>query len=459
MSLAERLEKALGPQGVIADAAGMARYLTDWKRSVTGEALCVARPASTGEVAKVVRLAAEAGVPIVPQGGNTGLSAGAVPLPAGRQLLLSLERMRAIRACDPVGLVLEAEAGCVLQTAQERAKAEGCLLPISFAAEGSATVGGVVSTNAGGVNVLRYGMTRAQVLGLEVVLADGQIVRGLRRLRKNNAGYDWKQLFIGAEGTLGVVTAAVLRLVPLPRHQVTSLLAVESPAAALELLALAQREIGDQISMFELMSPTSVELLATELGRAAPIEAGGGWLVLTEFASSLPGLAEAAEAVLAAALEQGIAHDAVLAQSEAQRAALWSLREHLPEAELRAGPSAKHDVSVPVSAAPAFLAAADRALAGEPSPPRVNAFGHLGDGNIHYNVLLGQAHDVGRINRLVHDVVTAMGGSISAEHGLGQYRVAEWARVAPPEEVALARSVKRQVDPQGRFNPGKIFGD
>ena len=457
MTFVAQLTEALGPAGVVADEAGMQRYLTDWKRSVTGEAVCVARPASTAQVAQVVQLAREAAVAIVPQGGDTGLSAGGVPLPAGRQLVLSLERMSAIRTCDPVGLTLEAEAGCVLQTAQERAKAEGCLLPISFAAEGSATVGGVVSTNAGGVNVLRYGMTRAQVLGLEVVLPDGQIVSGLRRLRKNNAGYDWKQLFIGAEGTLGVVTAAVLRLTPRPRHQATALLAVADPAAALALLALTQGEIGDQISAFELISPTSAELLSSQLGRTSPVQAGGGWLVLVELASSLPGLRDAAEALLAAAIEQGIAQDGVLAESEAQRAALWSLREHVTEAELRAGRSAKHDVSVPVSAVPAFLAAADQALAAEPDPPRVNAFGHLGDGNIHYNVLLGEAHDIARINRVVHDVVTAFGGSISAEHGLGQYRVAEWARVAAPEERALARRIKTLIDPETRLNPGKIF--
>lgn len=462
MSLADQIGQALGPKGLIADAAAMERYLVDWKGSVKGAALCVARPDTTEQVAEVVRLCAAAGAAVVPQGGNTGLAAGGVPLVNGQQpqraqVVLSLERMNRIRDCDPVGQLIEAEAGCILQTAQERAASQGCLLPISFAAEGSATIGGVVSTNAGGVNVLRYGMTRAQVLGLEVVLADGTILSGMRRLRKDNAGYDWKQMFIGAEGTLGIVTAAVLRLVPRPRFQLTALLAVADPAAALGLLALAQREIGDQISAFEIMSPTSVSLLASQLDKKPPIAAGEGWLVLIEFASSLSGLREAAEGVLEAAFATGLALDGVVAESESQAKALWSLREHVTEAEARAGRSLKHDVSVPIRAVPEFLAAADAAMAALPIPAQVNAFGHLGDGNIHYNVLLANEHDGGQINTIVHDIVMQMGGSISAEHGLGQYRAAEWMRRVAPDELALARALKQSVDPHGWMNPGKII--
>lgn len=457
-ALVAQLIEALGSRAVMTDPELLAPYCTDWKKTTSGPALCLVRPACVEDVALCVQLCAQAGVAIVPQGGNSGLAAGAVPAPRARtQVILTLERMNRIREIDPAGMTIAAEAGCVLKAAQDAAAAQGCLLPTSFAAEGTATIGGIVSTNAGGVNVLRYGMTRAQLLGLEVVLASGEVVSGMRHLRKDNAGYDWKQLFVGAEGTLGIVTAAVLRLVPRPAHKVTALLGVPDPERAVALLALAQREIGDQISAYELMSPMSVRLLGDQLGLTAPIDPGEGWLVLVEAASSLSGLHEAMETMLAAAFEQGLASDGVLAQSEAQAAGLWALRESVTEAEARSGRSAKHDVSVPVSAVPAFLRAADAALAAEPDPPRINAFGHLGDGNIHYNVLLGEGHDASRINRLVHDEVAALGGSISAEHGIGQYRVAELEHYAPPAEQALAALVKRALDPAGLFNPGKIF--
>ena len=456
-ALVSGLAAALGSRAVITDPEVLAPYRTDWKKTTIGPALCLVRPSCAEEVAACVRLCAEAGVGIVPQGGNSGLAAGAVPAPEGTQVILTLERMNRIRAIDPVGLTISADAGCVLKTAQDAAAAQGCLLPTSFAAEGTATIGGIVSTNAGGVNVLRYGMTRAQLLGLEVVLASGEIVSGMRHLRKDNAGYDWKQMFVGAEGTLGIVTAAVLRLVPRPAHKVTALLAVPDPERAVALLALAQREIGDQISAYELMSPVSAGLLRDQLGLTPPIRVDESWLVLVEAASSLSGVQEGMEAMLAAAFDQGLASDGVVAQSGAQAAGLWALRESVTEAEARAGRSAKHDVSVPVSMVPAFLRAADTALAAEPDPPRINAFGHLGDGNIHYNVLLGEGHDAARINRIVHDEVARLGGSISAEHGIGQYRAAELAHYAPPAELALMEGIKRALDPAGLFNPGKIF--
>ncbi|MBB3017983.1 FAD/FMN-containing dehydrogenase [Microvirga lupini] len=456
MDLLQRLTGLVGSAGVVTNASDLEPYAVDWRKLFPGKPACVVRPTSTEQVAGIVQICRESGTAIVPQGGNTGLAGGAVPDPSGTQVVLSLNRMAAIRHVDPVGLTIEAEAGCILKVAQDAAAAAGRLLPISLAAEGSATIGGVVAANAGGVNVLRYGMTRSLVLGLEVVLPDGTVANGLRRLRKDNAGYDWKQLFIGSEGTLGIVTAAVLRLLPRPKHAATALLSVADPAAALRLLALAQDELGDQISAFELISATSMQLVARHAGLKAPI-AEGEWFVLIEAASSLAGLREAAETMLGAAFEQGIALDGVIAESGAQAAQLWALREHVTESEAREGKSVKHDVSVPLTDVPRFLSEAGEALAAGAPGTRVNAFGHLGDGNIHYNVLVGADHDAGVVNRIVHDVVAAFGGSISAEHGIGQYRVGELARYRPSTEMELARTIKRALDPDNRLNPGKVL--
>jgi FAD/FMN-containing dehydrogenase len=454
--LLQRLTSLVGPAGVITGGSDLEPYAVDWRKLFPGSPACVVRPISTEQVAGIVQICREAGVAIVPQGGNTGLAGGAVPDVSGTQVVLSLNRMAAIRHVDPVGLTLEAEAGCILKVAQDAAASAGRLLPISLAAEGSATIGGVVAANAGGVNVLRYGMTRSLVLGLEVVLPDGTIANGLRRLRKDNAGYDWKQLFIGSEGTLGIVTAAVLRLLPRPKHAVTALLSVADPAAALRLLALAQDELGDQISAFELISATSMQLVAKHAGLKTPI-AEGDWFVLIEAASSLAGVREAAETMLGAAFEQEIALDGVIAESGAQAAQLWALREHVTESEAREGKSVKHDVSVPLTEVPRFLAEAGEALAAGAPGTRVNAFGHLGDGNIHYNVLVAADHDAAVVNRIVHDVVAAFGGSISAEHGIGQYRVGELARYRASTEMDLARTIKRALDPDNRLNPGKVL--
>ncbi|MFH1554666.1 MAG: FAD-binding oxidoreductase [Pseudomonadota bacterium] len=455
-ALLTRLSQIVGPAGLITGEADMELYAIDWRRQFPGKPLCVVRPASTAEVSQIVRACAEAGAAIVPQGGNTGLAAGAVPDNSGAQVVLSLTRMTAVRTLDPIGMTIEAEAGCILKVAQDAAADAGRLLPVSLAAEGSATIGGIVSTNAGGVNVLRYGMTRALVLGLEVVLADGTIVNGMRRLRKDNAGYDWKQIFIGSEGTLGIVTAAILRLVPRPRHTVTALLSVPSPAAALHLLELAQEELGDSISAFELISAQSFDLVRRHAGLTPPI-AAGDWFVLIEAGASLTGLREAAEAALSAALEQEIALDGVVAESGAQAAQLWALREHISEGEAREGKSMKHDVSVPTTDIPAFLHAADAALAAGAPGARANVFGHVGDGNLHYNVLVDASHDGAAINRLVHDVVASFGGSISAEHGIGQYRVEELLRRRSAEETALCATLKAALDPHQRLNPGKVL--
>lgn len=452
----QRLRGILDPTAIITDGPDLEPYATDWRKLFPGKPACVVRPSSSVQVAQIVQACHESGIALVPQGGNTGLAGGAVPDASGKQIVLSLNRMAAIRDIDPVGMTIEAEAGCILKVAQDGAAAAGRLLPISLAAEGSATIGGVIAANAGGVNVLRYGMTRNLVLGLEVVLPDGTIASGLRRLRKDNAGYDWKQLFIGSEGTLGIVTAAVLRLVPRPKHSVTALLSVADPDAALRLLELAQDELGDQISAFELISQTSFQLVAKHAGLKPPI-AEGEWFILIEAASSLAGLREAAEAMLGTSFEREIAQDGVIAESGAQAAQLWALREHVTESEAREGKSVKHDVSVPLTSVPRFLVEAGQALAAGAPGTRVNAFGHLGDGNIHYNVLVEASHDAASINRIVHDVVAAYGGSISAEHGIGQYRIGELQRYRSGPELELARQIKRTIDPQCLLNPGKVL--
>ncbi len=453
--LPEKLEALLGPAGVVTDRRDLEVVETDWRRAFPGRALCLIRPSSAVEIAAVVQLCRQHGAALVPQGGHTGLAGGATPDASGSQIVMSFSRLAQVRNIDPIGMTMEAEAGCVLKVAQDAANAAGRLLPVSFAAEGSATIGGIVASNAGGVNVLRYGMTRALVLGLEVVLADGTILSGLRRLRKDNAGYDWKQLFIGSEGTLGIVTAAVLRLAAKPAHSVTALLAVPDPRAALSLLELAQDALGDQISAFEMMSAASLALVAKHGGKALPI-AGDKWFVLIEAASSLAGLGIAMEAMLAAAFEKAVASDGLIAQSGKQAAQLWTLREHIPEAELREGRSIKHDVSVPLGAIPAFLDEACAALARAAPGAKVNAFGHVGDGNIHFNVLAGVAHEAAKINRIIHDVVAHHDGSISAEHGIGQYRIDELARYRTQAELDLARRIKRALDPEGQLNPGKV---
>jgi FAD/FMN-containing dehydrogenase len=455
-ALVAHLRALLGEGGVLTNPADLEPYVTDWRGLFHGRALCVALPRSTAEVSAVVKACAEAGHAVVPQGGNTGLSGGATPDTSGAQVVLALSRMNAIRGIDVPGETMEVEAGCVLQVAQEAAREQGLLLPVSLAAEGSARIGGIVATNAGGTNVLRYGMARARVLGLEVVLADGTVVDGLRALRKDNAGYDWKQWFIGTEGTLGIVTAAVLQLAPLPRHTVTAWLALPSTEAAIRVLRAARQELGDALSGFELMSGEAIARVEHQLGLRSPLPAAP-WFVLLEASASLAGLRDAAEAVLGRALEDGDAQDCVLAESEQQAAALWKLRESITEAEARTGKSMKHDVSVPVSTIPAFLDDADPAVRAAFPGVQLNVFGHAGDGNIHYNVILAPGTDTSTLNVLVHDIVVRHGGSISAEHGLGQYRVDEALRTRQAAEIALARRIKQALDPQGVLNPGKVL--
>ncbi|MFT4097947.1 MAG: FAD-binding oxidoreductase [Rhodoblastus sp.] len=449
------LRALLGDVGLIADGADMAPFVRDWRGEFGAPAIAVARPKSVDDVARTVRLCAEQGVAIVPQGGNTSLAGGAVPIPERAQIVLSLSRMNAIRSIDPTGMTIEVEAGVIVETVQELACDHDLIFPVSFSAQGSSQIGGIISTNAGGANVLRYGMTRQRILGLEAVLADGTIVNGLRRLHKDNAGYDWKQLFIGAEGTLGIVTAATMRLSPRPKHKVTALLAVDGPDSALSLLRLAAAEIGDAITAFELISPTALELVRRHFGLKPPVEIPV-WAVLIEAAASLSGLREAMETALMTALERQVATDGVIAESEAQASALWALREHITEAELKSGRSVKHDVSVPIDMIPEFIRSAEDRLHQMFGDLTIVAFGHVGDGNVHFNVIGGG--EAKAINRAVHDIVAGIGGSISAEHGIGCYRVAELAHYKQPCQLGLMRTIKGALDPLGLFNPGKVLG-
>ena len=442
----------------------MAPYLEEQRGLYHGSALAVVRPGCTDEVAAVVRACAEAGIAIVPQGGNTGLCGGGVP--QGRAVVVSTERLNRIRALDPINLTMTAEAGCVLATLQAAAEEADCLFPLSLGAEGSCRIGGNVSTNAGGLNVLRYGNTRELVLGLEVVLADGRVWDGLRALRKNNTGYDLKQLFIGAEGTLGIVTACTLKLFPRPREVQTALIALPEPQAALTLLAAARDASGDAVTACELIPRIGVELCLKHVGGARdPFDRPHPWLLLLELSSSRPGgLRQALESVLANALEQGHALDAVLAETGEQRNAFWRLREGIPEAQRKEGGSIKHDVAVATSRVPELLARATAAVEAALPGVRVVAFGHLGDGNIHFNLTQPSSDDKHaflarweEMNRIVHDIVAEMGGSVSAEHGIGQLKIAEMARYKSEVELDLMRRVKAALDPQGIMNPGKVL--
>jgi FAD/FMN-containing dehydrogenase len=448
----------VGAANVLTDPQDTRPYFTDWRRQYSASAECVVRPASTAEVARAVALCAEHDVAIVPQGGNTGLVGGSVPTGRRREIVLALGRMNRIRDLDRLNDTITVEAGCVLANVQRAADEAGRLFPLSLAAEGSCQIGGNLSTNAGGINVLRYGNAREQVLGLEVVLPDGRVWDGLRGLRKDNTGYDLKQLFVGAEGTLGIITAAVLRLHPKPSAGVTAWIALESAAAAVELLALLHERLGERLSAFELLSRSCVEaVLAHAPGTQDPLAAAHPWYVLVELADSGEELAlrERVEKVLVDCSERGTILDAALAQSGEQARALWRIRETVPEAQFT---NVKHDVAVPVSKSAEFIERVGPRLAARFPDVRPYAFGHLGDGNIHYNVgperLLAEREAV---NRIVYDVVDELGGSISAEHGLGQLKRDEITRHKQPIELELMRALKRTLDPKGLMNPGKVL--
>jgi FAD/FMN-containing dehydrogenase len=441
------------------------RHLHEPRARWRGMAACLAAPDSTAGVAAVVRACAAARVGIVPWGGGTGLVGGQVA-PAGPPVvLLSLERMRALRADHPDEGVMIVEAGMPLASAQAVAAAAGRLFPLSLASEGSATVGGILATNAGGVNVLRWGNARDLCLGLEAVLADGSTWHGLKRLRKDNAGYDLRNLLIGSEGTLGILTAAVLRTVPRPAGQGAALVAVAGPGAALALLRLAQRRLGEGVSAFELIHRTGFDFLAETMpDLRQPLAGPPEWSVLID-AGLPPGLdpAGALEALLAEAMAAGLVLDGTIAASGAQRAAFWALREAIPEANRRIGAVSSHDIAVPLSAIPAFIERAGPALA-RLGDWRINCFGHLGDGNLHYNVFPAPGrsradHEGQReaIKTLVHDLVDALGGTVSAEHGIGRLKTGDLLRYGDPARLAALRAIKAALDPHGILNPGAVI--
>jgi FAD/FMN-containing dehydrogenase len=466
-AIVERLKAVVGPNGYLEAEGDIAPFCRGWRDDWQGRVPLVVRPATTAEVAAVVGICAETRTPIVPQGGNTGLTGASQPGPDMSEIVLSTSRLKCVREVDTLNDTITVEAGVVLADIQRVAAEHGRLFPLSLGAEGSCQIGGNISTNAGGVQVIRYGNTRSLVLGLEVVLADGRIWDGLRALRKDNTGYDLKQLFIGAEGTLGIVTAAVLRLFPRPTASETAWLAVPSPAAAVDLLAHLRAAFGEQISAFELIGSVIVDLVVAGMpGHDYPFAERHGWYVLTEVAGQgAPGsLAEPFAATLAEAMEKGLVRDAVIAASSAQSGRFWRMREDMAEAQKVAGGSITHDVSVPLARLPKFIAAADAAMASAYPGVRLVCFGHVGDGNMHYNPMRPVGSEVARwkaeraaINRIVHDLVIAHGGSISAEHGIGRLRLAENERYKSAVELDLMRALKRTLDPAGIMNPGKVI--
>ncbi|HEV2748285.1 MAG TPA: FAD-binding oxidoreductase [Allosphingosinicella sp.] len=465
-ALLDALERRLGRKGFTRDPADLAPWLQDWRKRYRGAAAAMASPADSAEVADIVRLCAEARVPLVPQGGNSSMAGGATPGPGGDALLLSLRRMNRIRSLSAEGNVAVAEAGVILARLHEAAAAVGRRFPLTLGARGSATIGGLVSTNAGGTQVLRWGTMRGLVQGIEAVLPDGSVFNGLAPLKKDNRGYDLRQLMIGAEGTLGIVTAASLKLAPAIGSRTVAWIGLASPARALELLRLLDNAVGDSVEGFELVPQGALELVLRHVaGTRSPLRGGHGWHVLVEAVAPMvaPSPEKALGRALNAALELGLIEDAAIAASEAQAEDFWRIRDSISEAEQKDGPAAKHDLSVEVPAMPGFMTEAADAVERRFPGTRVIAFGHLGDGNVHFNVRApdgaGAAWLEGEgpaVTAFVHDLVTAAGGSISAEHGIGQMRIAELARLAEPARLAAMRAIKQALDPHGIMNPGKL---
>ncbi|HZH11346.1 MAG TPA: FAD-binding oxidoreductase [Microvirga sp.] len=461
-ALIQTLTDRLGAAYVLT-AGDIDGHLTEARGLYRGEALAVVRPKDRDEVSFVLQECAKAGVPVVPQGGNTGLVGGGVPYGG---VVLSLTRLDRIREIDPVNATITVEAGCILKTVQDAADDAGYLFPLSLASEGSCRIGGNLATNAGGTAVLRYGNMRDLTLGLEVVLADGRIWNGLKGLRKDNTGYDLKNLFIGSEGTLGIITAAVLKLFPKPSSRVTAFIACTSPHDALKVFQRLREAAGDQLTAFEYIPEFGLEIVLKHMpGSVRPLAEKHSSYALVELSSPQKDadLHSRLEAVLGEAFEEGLVHDAVLGSSEAQSQALWGLREHLSEVQRMEGGSIKHDVAVPVSRVAEFIDVATKACEAEMPGVRVCAFGHFGDGNIHFNLTqpvgMDKAEYLGqwkRFNRIVHDIVHGMNGSISAEHGVGLIKRDELALYKDPVALDLMRSIKRSLDPQNILNPGKV---
>jgi FAD/FMN-containing dehydrogenase len=466
-SLIEALKSAAGPSGWLESESDKAPYLKDERDLYHGAAPLVLRPATTEQVARIVRLCNQAGIGIVPQGGNTGYCGGSIPGGNGDEVVLSLSRLNKVRNVDPLNYTITVEAGCVLAEIQKIAEEAGRLFPLSLAAEGTCQIGGNLSTNAGGTAVLRYGNARDLVLGLEVVLPSGEVWDGLKRLRKDNTGYDLKQLFMGAEGTLGIITAAVCKLYPLPRETCTVLLALSDPAAATGMLAHLRAASSDGVTSFEYMHRDCLDMVFEHIPDTVdPFAERYTHYALAELASGREGggLQETVESALADAFESGAVLNAVIAASGQQAAQLWRLRETIPESQKHAGGCIKHDISVPVSSVAAFLTQATAAAQKEIPGVRVVPFGHMGDGNIHFNLSQPPAEDrktflarTEAIEHVIHDIAVALDGSFSAEHGVGVLKRGELHRYKSPVEIDMMRAIKRTLDPKGIMNRGKIL--
>jgi FAD/FMN-containing dehydrogenase len=465
--LIDRFAAIVGEAHAVREPADMGRYLTEWRDQFFGRAAAVLRPGSAQEVAAIVRLANDTGTGLVPQGGNTGLVGGQIPDESGTQLVVSLERMSRIRGIDPDGWSMEVEAGVTLLEAQQAADRAGRLFALSLPSEGSARIGGNLATNAGGVNVLAYGNARAQVLGLEVVLPDGRIWNGLRALKKDNTGYDLKDLFVGSEGTLGIITAAVLRLFPRMSERATAFAAFPEIAQALPLFSLTLEHGGPRLTAFEIMSRRTLEMVLAHVeGARDPLVTPHPWYALIELSGRRPdgGAAACLEGLLAAALERGLIEDASIAASLSQSRDFWLLRERVSEAQKPEGGSLKHDISVPVPHIPEFVVKADALIEQLCPGARPVVMGHFGDGNIHYNVSQPVGADRARfmaegraLTAAVHALVVSLGGSISAEHGIGRMKREMLAEVKSEVELDLMRRIKAALDPKGIMNPGKVL--
>jgi FAD/FMN-containing dehydrogenase len=469
--LLDQLRQICGPTNVLTHedpATDLSPWEQDWRKRVRGRALAVVRPGDTEQVAAVVKACAAAGTPIVPQGGNTGLVVGGVPNGTGTQIVLSMTRMNAVRAIDPANLTITVEAGCVLQNLQAAAEAAGFLFPLSLGAEGSCTIGGNLGTNAGGTQVVRYGNTRELCLGLEVVTAQGEVWHGLSGLRKDNTGYDLRNLMIGSEGTLGIITAATMKLYPQPAAQLTAWAAVPSMEAAVQLLGLAHRRLGPGLTGFEVMGQFALSLVDKHYPQLrVPLWQETPWCVLLENSDSESESHARGqfEALLEAALEQGCVTDAVVAENLTQAKGLWHIRESITMAQATEGLNIKHDISIPVSRIPDFVAETDALLAQNVPGVRMVDFGHLGDGNLHYNVQAPEGADgqaflrefEDKVNTLVFDQVKRFGGSISAEHGVGEQKVHKLPHYKEPTALAMMRAVKKALDPQNILNPGRVL--
>ena len=468
MTPIDRLRAIVGAGNVLVGGAGdLTAYELDWRKRYRGQALAVVRPGTTAEVAAIVGLCNEHGLAIVPQGGNTGLVGASVPDASGTQLLLNLTRLNKVRAIDAANLTMTVEAGCVLQSVQEAAANVGLLFPLSLAAEGSCTIGGNLATNAGGTQVLRFGNARELCLGVEVVTAAGDVWNGLTGLRKDNTGYDLRDLFVGSEGTLGIITAATLKLFPQPVAVTTALAALPTLDAAVALLQLARARLGASLTGFEVMGGYALSLVRKHFPQLPQPLPPAPWTVLLEQSDSeAEAHAQALfEALLELALERGLISDAAVASSLDQSNAMWHLRESIPLAQSVEGPNIKHDIALPVSAIPRFVAETDAALLRTFPGVRLVDFGHLGDGNLHYNVQAPADCDAARflvehehaVNTLVYDALAPFGGSISAEHGIGALKRDELAQRKSPVALALMRSIKSALDPRGLLNPGRVL--